>query len=99
MMENYSRSLGKKNISISNDKVSTSSYGSKTLTATATNHSNKTFDHVSIQFIFYKGNSVVGTASDYLYYLGPNQSAKIDASMYDIDSYDRYELDYISASE
>lgn len=96
--EQYLRDTGKKNFTISGDKVVSTTYGSKSIDGTLTNTSKKAYS-VSVDFILYEDDTPVGTASDYIGYVSPGAEIKFSASAYDVDSFDKYELNYISATE
>ena len=61
--EQYLRDTGKKNFTISGDKVVSTTYGSKSIDGTLTNTSKKAYS-VSVDFILYEDDTPVGTASD-----------------------------------
>ncbi|MBQ4543450.1 MAG: hypothetical protein IJA19_04690, partial [Clostridia bacterium] len=81
------------------DKVLTSTYGSDKITGTIENTGNKEFETVSIQFKLYENGVYVGSASDYVYFSAPGSKLTFEASAFNVESFDEYELYYISACE
>ncbi len=90
----YQKEVGKKNITVTNDKISRGDY-STYIIGDVTNTSNKTVSGVSVNITLYKDNNEVDTTHAYIGDMSPNSTRKMEATTYSVD-FDSYTIDYVT---
>lgn len=90
----YQKEVGKKNITVTNDKISRGDY-STYIIGDVTNTSNKTVSGVSVNITLYKDNNEVDTTHEYIGDMSPNSTRKMEATTYSVD-FDSYTIDYVT---
>ena len=90
----YQKEVGKKNITVTNDKISRGDY-STSIIGDVTNTSNKTVSGVSVNITLYKDNNEVDTTHEYIGDMSPNSTRKMEATTYSVD-FDSYTIDYVT---
>lgn len=90
----YQKEVGKKNITVTNDKISRGDY-STSIIGDVTNTSNKTVSGVSVNITLYKDNNEVDTTHAYIGDMSPNSTRKMEATTYSVD-FDSYTIDYVT---
>lgn len=90
----YQKEIGKKNITVTNDKISRGDY-STYIIGDVTNTSNKTVSGVSVNITLYKDNNEVDTTHGYIGDMSPNSTRKMEATTYSVD-FDSYTIDYVT---
>lgn len=93
-MRDYKLKIGEKNISVSNDKITKSSY-SKHIVGEITNTANQTIYGVSVHISFYQNNKYVDSASAYCSEIPANTTVPFD--VYAPDDFATYSIDYATA--
>lgn len=93
-MREYQLDVGRNNITISNDKISKSSYSSYII-GDVTNTSDKTIYGVSICLSFYRNGNYVESSSDYFKEIPPK--ATVPLNVYAPDDFNTYSIDYTLA--
>lgn len=92
----YLKDIGKKYIQVVDDKISTSSYNTKSIVGKVVNNADKTVEGIEIEFAFYKGDDVIGYTSEYVKKIKPNSSLNFDCYISDeLQGFDRYEIESI----
>ena len=92
----YQKEVGKKNITVTNDKISRGDY-STSIIGDVTNTSNKTVSGVSVNITLYKDNNEVDTTHEYIGDMSPNSTRKMEATTYSVD-FDSYTIDYVTGT-
>lgn len=92
----YQKEVGKKNITVTNDKISRGDY-STSIIGEVTNTSNKTVSGVSVNITLYKDNNEVDTTHAYIGDMSPNSTRKMEATTYSVD-FDSYTIDYVTGT-
>lgn len=92
----YQKEVGKKNITVTNDKISRGDY-STSIIGDVTNTSNKTVSGVSVNITLYKDNNEVDTTHAYIGDMSPNSTRKMEATTYSVD-FDSYTIDYVTGT-
>lgn len=90
----YQKAIGKKNITVTNDKISKGNY-STYIIGDVTNTSNKTVSDVSVNITLYKDNIAVDTTSGYFREISPNSTRQMEAFI-SSDDFDTYTIDYVT---
>lgn len=90
----YQKEVGKKNITVTNDKISRGDY-STSIIGDVTNTSNKTVSGVSVNITLYKDNNEVDTTHAYIGDMSPNSTRKMESTTYSVD-FDSYTIDYVT---
>ena len=94
MWIDYQKEIGKKNITVTNDKISKGEF-STYIIGDITNTSNKTVSDVSVRITLYKNNIAVDTTSEYFQEISPNSTRQMEASTHSVD-FDTYTIDYVT---
>lgn len=90
----YQKEVGKKNITVTNDKISRGDY-STYIIGDVTNTSNDTVYDVGIYITLYKDNNIVGTSSDSFRSIAPNSTLSMEGYVTEKD-FDTYTIDYVT---
>ena len=93
-MREYQLEIGKNNITITDDKISKSSYSSYII-GNVTNTSDKTIYGVTVCISFYKNGNYVESSTDYFKDI-PSKST-VPLNVYDPDDFTTYSIDYTMA--
>ena len=93
-MRDYKLKIGEKYISVSNDKITKSSY-SKHIVGEITNSANQMIYGVSVHISFYQNNRYVDVTSAYCSEIPANTTVSFD--VYAPDEFTTYSIDYATA--
>ncbi len=93
-MKAYQLDVGSKNITISNDKISKSSYSSYII-GDVTNNANKTIYGVSVHISFYQNGNFIESTTDYFSEIPAKSTVQLNA--YAPDNFTTYSIDYTLA--
>lgn len=93
-MREYQLEIGKNNITITDDKISKSSYSSYII-GNVTNTSDKTIYGVTVCISFYKNGNYVESSTDYFKDI-PSKST-VPLNVYAPDDFTTYSIDYTMA--